>query len=246
MTIVCWHCWFLKDAVSHLYFQSPSLFRYTSPLTLTSSEVSRNRQQRTAIWRSMKPPIVPSFFSVPCPLFLRSALVPLSLNGRDGECVSVKSGGTGVLCEAKRGPFSPVVNEEAVQRVASPFLSPFLTPFLPSIPICPHIVVNKWMQSVVFMCVYVWPVPISAPLFCILYCKFRPATKPSDLFIGSFGTLCVPVWSAWRRLIGWFCCFLPLWWPVCVLQNLLGYLACKHTHTHTHTHAHTESKKHIL
>lgn len=62
----------------------------------------------------MKLTIIHSFFSVPDVVFLQTALVPLSLNGPDGGCVSVKSGGTGVLCETRRGPFSPVVNDEAM------------------------------------------------------------------------------------------------------------------------------------
>lgn len=127
-TTLRWYRWFWKNVVTYLYFQSPSLFRYSTPLTLTSSEVLRNRQQRTAIWRSMNPPIIQSFFNVPNPFFLQTALVPLSLNGRDGGWVPVKSGGTGVLCEARRGPFSPVVNEEVMQRVASPFPHPFSYP----------------------------------------------------------------------------------------------------------------------
>jgi len=79
--------------------------------------------------------------------------------------MSVNSGVTDVLCEARRGPLSPVVNKEVMQRVASPFShssSPFFfspPPFVPTL----------WLTSefkVLPLCV--WPAPISDPVFCIV------------------------------------------------------------------------------
>lgn len=141
ISTVCWNCFLqiaLNNVVSPLYFELPSLFRYTSPLTLGSSEVSK--------WQHEKPPTANSHLTIDeasdhselseCsqPVFLPTASATLSFNGRDGGCVSVNSGGTAVLCEARRGPFSPVVNKEVMQRVASPFshssspLHPHLSP----------------------------------------------------------------------------------------------------------------------
>ncbi len=96
------------------------------------------------------------------PVFLQTALVPLCLNGQDGGCGSVKSGGTGVLCEARRGPISPVVNEEVMQRVASPFFHSSSLPFFLPSPFVPTL----WLTSeckVLSLCVCMCgPYPLAA------------------------------------------------------------------------------------
>lgn len=135
------------------------------PLTLTPSEVSRNRQQRTAIKRSMRRLILRSFPGALVPLLFKPHRFPSALMGETLSTRSIKSDGTGVLCEARRGPFGAVVNEGVMQRVASPFPHPH---FLPSIPICRHIVVKNEMQRVVLICVCVSPTPISTLLFWIV------------------------------------------------------------------------------
>lgn len=56
-------------------------------------------------------------------------------------------GGTGVPCEAKRDPSSPVVNEEVMQSPDSPASRPRLAHSPAFIPICPHIVVDKWIKK---------------------------------------------------------------------------------------------------
>lgn len=75
--------------------------------------------------------------------FSRPHWFPLSFNGRDGGRAPVKSGGTGVLHEAKRDPFGPVVNEEVMQRPDSPFPRPFSPIFLPPSPFVPTL----WLTS---------------------------------------------------------------------------------------------------
>lgn len=128
-----------------IIFSRRFLFRYTTPLIVTSSEISRNRQQRRAIRRSMDSPIIRRLFRCSQPIFFSSRphWFAFSFNGRDGGRAPVTSGGTGVLHEAKRDPFGPVVNEEVMQRPDSPFPRSFSPIFLPPSPICPRIVVNK-------------------------------------------------------------------------------------------------------
>lgn len=120
-----------------------SLFHYTSPLTLTSSESFE------------KPPTANShpaideasdhreFFQCSQPIFTQTTLVPLSLNGRDSGYTLARSGGTVVLCEERRGPFSPVVNEEVMQRVVSPFPHSSSPTFIPPSPFVPTL----WLTS---------------------------------------------------------------------------------------------------
>lgn len=148
----------------------------------------------------MKPLIIGSFFSVPSPFSVPTTLVPLSLNGLDGVlCRPLKSGGTGVPCEARRSPFSPVVNEEAVQSVDSPFPhSSSPTFFLPS-PFVPTLWLTSECKVLSFMCVYVWPMPISTLLFGIVNSANR-----LRLLIYSLARLglCVPVWLGLGCLIG--------------------------------------------
>ncbi|KAF3857317.1 hypothetical protein F7725_009176 [Dissostichus mawsoni] len=109
-----------------------------SPLILTSPEVSRNRQQRTAIARSMEPLIIHSFSNVSS----KPHCFALSLNGRDGGCLSVKSGGTGSCVSRGEVPSVLWLTKKPCKESPHPFLTP-PHPFLPSIPICRHIVVNK-------------------------------------------------------------------------------------------------------
>lgn len=71
--------------------------------------------------RSDNPELFPMF---PTRFFLQTALVPLSLNGQDGEWVPVKSGGTGVLCEWGEVPSALWLTKKSCKESPHPFLTP--------------------------------------------------------------------------------------------------------------------------
>lgn len=134
----------------------------------------------TAIWRSM---IIWSFLGVPNPLLhlffspnrtaSSSSLMGRAFHARLWSPVWHTSW-------ARRGrvPSALRLTKKVMESVASPFSSLLLTRALPSFTICHHIVVNKWMQSVVSA----RPVPISDRLFRTL----NSSRRRSPLIYSSF------------------------------------------------------------
>lgn len=150
-----------------------------------------------------------------------------------GESVCVKSGGTGVPCEACEVPSVLWLTKKSC-RVASPLSHSSSPLFFPPTSICPHIVVNKWMQSVALMCVYVWPVPISDLLFGIVNSAQRLSLLIYSLArLGLCVSPCVRVQAVWLDLLpGSFHFDDP---PFCFIESarLLSMQTCAHAPVHT-------------